>query len=159
MIFREIPFSAIVGLLVVFAINNGRFAGNVGGENVWPVTYLMLNAVEGSAQLFFYIVATLYGAELVWRERDNRFDGIHDALPMNEAVDWLSKITANAVVELVLLTVTMLCGVLMQTIAGFHAYDFPMYFKELYVVTFPQLLGFAILAMFVQTIVSNKFVG
>ena len=159
MIFREIPFWAIVGLLVVFAINNGRFAGNVGGEHVWPVTYLMLNAVEGSAQLFFYIVATLYAAELVWRERDNRFDGIHDALPMSETVDWLSKITAIAIVELVLLAITMLCGIVMQTIAGFHAYDLPLYFKELYVVTFPQLLGFAILAMFVQTIVSNKFVG
>ncbi|GAA3765535.1 M1 family aminopeptidase [Terriglobus aquaticus] len=158
-IFREIPFWAIVGLLIVFAINNGRFAGQVGGENVWPVTYLMLNAVEGSAQLFFYIVATLYAAELVWRERDNHFDGIHDALPMSETVDWLAKLTAIAAVELVLLTVTLLCGVLMQTIAGFHQYDFPMYFKELYLVTFPQLVGFAILAMFVQTIVSNKFIG
>lgn len=159
MIFKEIPFWAIVGLLIVFAVNNGRFAGNVGGEHVWPVTYLMLNAVEGSATLFFYIVATLYAAELVWRERDNRFDGIHDALPLNETVDWLSKLTAIAIVELVLLTVTMLVGVMMQTIAGFHHYEFALYFKELFLVVFPQLLGFALLSMFVQTMVSNKFVG
>lgn len=159
MIFKEVPFWAIVGLLIVFAINNGRFAGNVGEENVWPVTYLMLQAVEGSATLFFYIVATLYAAELVWRERDNHFDGIHDALPVGESVDWLSKLTAICVVEFILLTVTMLVGVLMQTIAGFHHYEFTLYFKELYLVVFPQLIGFAMLAMFVQTMVSNKFVG
>src|SRR5450432_876879 len=107
---REVPFWAIVGLLVAFAVNNGHFAGRVGGDNVWPVTYLMLQAVEGSGTLFFIIVAALYAAELIWRERDTRFDGIHDALPMAESVDWLSKFTAIAVIEIALLVVTMLVG-------------------------------------------------
>ena len=156
---REIPFWAIVGLLIVFAVNNGRFAGRVGGVDVWPVTYLMLQAVEGSATLFFFIVAALYAAELIWRERDNRFDGIHDALPLSESADWLSKLAAIAFVELVLLTITMLVGMVMQTIDGYTHYEVLQYLKELYLITFPQVLGFAMLAMFVQTLVSNKFVG
>src|ERR1700722_16882821 len=81
-ILREIPFWALAALLVAFAINNGYFAGRPAGRDVWPVTYLMRQAVEGPATLFFYIVATLYAAELIWRERDTHFDGIHDALPM-----------------------------------------------------------------------------
>lgn len=156
---REISFWAIVGLLVVFAVNNGQFAGEFGDQHVWPVTYLMVQAVEGGATLFFYIVATLYAAELIWRERDNHFDGIHDALPMHETTDWLSKLTAIAFVELVLLTVTMLIGIVMQTIAGYYHYELLQYFKELYVVVFPQVMAFSLLAMFVQTMVSNKFVG
>ena len=156
---REVPFWAIVGLLIVFAVNNGQFAGKVGGVDVWPVTYLMVQAVEGGAMLFFYIVATLYAAELIWRERDNHFDGIHDALPMSETVDWLSKLTAIALIEIVLLAVAMLVGIVMQTIAGYHHYEPLQYLKELYLVTFPQLLLFAFFALFVQTVVSNKFVG
>jgi hypothetical protein len=158
-ILREIPFWAIVGLLVVFAINNGYFAGRVNGQNVWPVTYLMLQAVEGNATLFFYIVAGLYAAELVWRERDNRFDGIHDALPMAETTDWLSKLTAIAFVELVLLTVTMLVGMGMQTLLGYYHYEVYEYVQELYFVVFPQIIAFALFAMFIQTVVSNKFLG
>ena len=158
-IVREIPFWGIVGLMIVFAINNGQFAGRVGEQDVWPVTYLMLQAVEGGASLFFYIVATLYAAELVWRERDTRFDGIHDALPMGEATDWLSKLTAIAFVELVLLTVAMLVGISMQALAGYYHFELLQYFKELYVVTFAQVMGFALLALFIQTAVSNKFVG
>jgi ABC-2 type transport system permease protein len=127
--------------------------------NVWPVTYLMLQAVEGSATLFFFIVATLYAGELIWRERDAHFDGIHDALPIGESVDWLSKLTAIAVVELILLTVTMLVGIGMQTAAGYYHYELGQYFRELFVLTFPQLVGFAMLALFVQTLVSNKFIG
>ena len=156
---REIPFWAIVGLLVVFAVNNGHFAGRVGGVDVWPVTYLMVQAVEDSATLFFFIVATLYAAELMWRERDTHFDGIHDALPVSETTDWLSKLTAIVFVEAILLAVTILIGVVMQTIAGYYRYELLQYFKELYLVTFPQVLTFAFFALFVQTIVSNKFVG
>jgi ABC-type transport system involved in multi-copper enzyme maturation permease subunit len=156
---REIPFWAIVGLLIAFAVNNGHFAGRVGGANVWPVTYLMVQAVEGSATLFFIIVAALYAAELIWRERDTRFDGIHDALPIPEFIDWFSKFTAIAAIELFLLTVTMLVGMLMQTIDGYYHYELLQYFKELYVLTLPQMLGFVLLAMFVQTMVSNKFIG
>ncbi len=156
---REIPFWAIVVLLIGFSALNGSYAGQVGGENVWPVTYLMVGTVEGNAFLFLVIVGTLYAAELIWRERDNKFDGIHDALPMHETVDWLSKFTAIAFIDVVLLLVTMVIGILMQTVAGFHHYELFQYFQELFLITLPQVLGLAVLAMFVQTLVPNKFIG
>ena len=158
-IVREIPFWGIAGLLLAFAVNNGQFAGRVAGQNVWPVTYLMVQAVEGSAFLFFVIVGTLYAGELVWRERDTHFDGIHDALPVGVAIDWLSKLAALVVVELLLITLTMVAGVMMQTVAGYYHYELLQYVKELYGVAFPQVLAFALLALFVQTMVPNKFVG
>jgi aminopeptidase N len=159
LILKEVPFWAIVGLLVVFAVNNGHFAGRVGGTDVWPVTYLMAQAVEGSATLFFFIVAALYAAELIWRERDVRFDGIHDALPIGESADWLSKLSAIAFVECMLLLVALLICMLMQTLAGYYHYEIWQYIKEFFFITFPQILGFAMCAMFVQTMVSNKFIG
>jgi hypothetical protein len=158
-IFRDIPFWALVALIVAFGINNDYFAGRVAEQNVWPVTYLMVQSVEGSALLFLLIVAVLYSAELLWRERDTHFDGIHDALPMRESTDWFSRLTAVIVVELVLITFAMLIGIVMQTIAGYHHYELLQYFKELYLVTFPQILIFILLSLFVQTVVSNKFVG
>ncbi|MGA7243424.1 MAG: M1 family aminopeptidase [Terracidiphilus sp.] len=156
---RDVPFWVLLVLMCAVALNNGHYAGRLEGVNVWPVTYLMLQAVEGGAMLFFYIVATFYAAELIWRERDTHFEGIHDALPMQESTDWFSKFTALCVVELALLTVAGVCGIIMQTIAGYYHYELLQYFKELYIVTFPQVLTFALFAMFVQTVVSNKFIG
>jgi len=158
-IVREVPFWGILILMAGIALNNGHYAGRIADQNVWPVTYLMLQSVEGGAELFFYIVATLYAAELIWRERDTHFSGIHDALPIAETTDWFSKLFALCFVELVLLTVTGLCGILMQTIGGYYNYELAQYAKELYVVTFPQVLTFALLALFIQTVVSNKFIG
>ena len=158
-IVHEIPFWAIVFLTGALALTNGYYAGRLAGQDVWPVTYLMLNAVEGNAALFGYIVVALYAAELLWRERDTGFDGIHDALPLRETPDWLSKLAALAFVSLVVLTIAMIGGVIMQTFLGYYNYEFGQYFKELYIVTFPQIMIFALLALFVQTIVSNKFIG
>jgi ABC-2 type transport system permease protein len=158
-IVREVPFWGIVILMSGIALNNGHYAGRVADRNVWPVTYLMLQAVEGGAELFFFIVAALYAAELIWRERDTHFSGIHDALPISETTDWFSKLLALCFVEFILLAVAGLCGIVMQTIAGYHNYELLQYAKELYVITFPQVLTFALLALFLQTIVSNKFIG
>ncbi|WP_236657357.1 ABC transporter permease/M1 family aminopeptidase [Acidisarcina polymorpha] len=158
-ILRELPFWAILAVMVVFAIINGHFAGKVNDTDVYPVTFLMVQAVEGNAILFFLIVATMYAGELVWRERDTHFDGIHDALPMRESTDWLSKFLALAAIEFLLLTVVLLCGVLMQTIAGYYHYELLEYFKELYLITYPGVLTYVLLALFLQTMLSNKFVA
>src|SRR5436853_284846 len=74
-------------------------------------------------------------------------------------VDWLSRLTAILAVELLLLTTTMLVGVGMQTVSGYFNYELLQYFKELYMLTFPQIITFTLLAFFIQTIVSNKFLG
>jgi hypothetical protein len=158
-IFREIPFWAITLLMVAFCMVNGSFAGKLGDNNVWPVTYYMLQAIEGNGILFLYIVATMYAGELVWRERDTHFEQIHDALPVAGWVDTLGKLAALWEAELVLLTVVMFCGILSQALAGYYNFELLQYFKELYLITFPQVVIFSLLAFFVQTIVSNKFIG
>jgi ABC-2 type transport system permease protein len=158
-IFREIPFWAITFLMVVTSLVNGHFAGEVNDGNVWPVTYLMLQAVEGIAPLLLYIVATMYAGELVWRERDTHFDQIHDALPFRGWIDTVSKLVALGAAEFFLLTLVLLCGVLSQTTSGYFRFEFVQYAEELYLIVFSQVMIFAMLAFFVQTIVSNKFIG
>ncbi len=158
-ILHSLPFWAILAVMIVFALASGHFAGRNSDGNVYPVTFLMLQAVEGQAPLFLYIIATLYAGELVWRERDTSFSGIHDALPMGESTDWLSKLCSVAFIELVLITAVLFCGIISQTIAGYYHYELIEYVKELYIITFPQVLTFALVAMFFQTILSNKFIA
>ncbi|MBB5065378.1 M1 family aminopeptidase [Granulicella mallensis] len=156
---HELLFWALGVLIAFFALVNGYFAGHAQETNVWPVTFLMLQSVENTAVILLFVVATIYAGELVWRERDTRFAGIHDALPMRETTDWLSKFFALAFVEVVLLLLVMLCGLIMQTFSGFHQYDLLQYFQELFLIVFPSVMGIALLAFFVQTVVSNKFLG
>ncbi len=82
----------------------------------------------------------------IWRERDTHFAGIHDALPMRETTDWLSKLCRPLPSSsLLLLTVS-------RSLRRPHARPSPATIttsscstaKELYLVTFPQVLIYAL---------------
>jgi ABC-2 type transport system permease protein len=158
-VFRETPFWAITLVMVATSMVNGHFAGEVDDTNVWPVTYLMLQAVEGLAVLLLYIVATMYAGELVWRERDTHFEQIHDALPFRSWIDIASKLSALGAAELFLLTIVGLCGIVSQIAGGYFHFELIQYAEELYLIVFSQVMIFAVLAFFVQTLVPNKFIG
>jgi ABC-2 type transport system permease protein len=158
-IVREIPFWAIALMMVLLCAINGHFAGEVSDVKVWPVTYLMLNVLQGGGSLFLYIIVVLYAGELIWRERDVRFEQIHDALPEKDWTDWLSKFAALVLVELLLLVIVMVVGVISQALAGFYRFELWHYAIELFVVWMPQLMMVIMLALFVHTVVNNKFLG
>ncbi len=158
-IVREIPFWAIALLMVILCAINGHFAGEVSDVKVWPVTYLMLNVLQGGGSLFLYIVMVLYAGELIWRERDVRFDQIHDALPEKDWTDWLSKFAALTIVELLLLAIVMVVGIISQALAGFYRFELLHYAAELFLIWMPQMAMVMMLALFVHTVVNNKFLG
>jgi hypothetical protein len=158
-ILAELLFWALCLVMVVLNLVNGHFAGRSQGTNVWPVTYLMLSAVEGNSILLLYIIVTIYAGELIWRERDTRFELIHDALPYSGWIDWMSKFTALCFVQLVVLTIVMLTGILSQATQGYFRFEILQYFKELYLITFVAVATFALFCMVIQTLVKNKFVG
>jgi ABC-2 type transport system permease protein len=158
-IVREIPFWAITMIMLVLVMINGHFAGNNNGVEVWPVTFLVVSVVSGTSGLFLYIVGALYAGEVIWRERDVRFDQIHDSLPLRDWTDFVSKFLALAMVETVLASVILVCGVLSQATNGFFRFELAHYAKEIYLVYLPQLLMVILLALFLQTVLGNKFVA
>jgi ABC-2 type transport system permease protein len=158
-IVRDVPFWAIGLIMVVLVMVNGRFAGDVNGVEVWPVTYLAVQVVSGSSGLFLYIIAVLYAGEVIWRERDVRFDQIHDSLPLRDWTDLVSRFFALVGVEALLVTVVLICGVASQAFNGYYHFELAEYFKELYLVYLPQVVMVVLLALFIHTVVSNKFIG
>ena len=158
-IVREIPFWAILLIMMVFVLVSGHFAGNNNGVEVWPVTFLVVSVVSGTSGLFLFIIITLYSGEVIWRERDVRFEQIHDALPLRDWADFVSKFLALALVQTLLVSVILLSGVISQATAGYFRFELGHYAKEIYLVYLPQLLMVILLALFLQTVLSNKFVA
>jgi ABC-2 type transport system permease protein len=158
-IVREIPFWAILFIMLVFVLISGHFAGNSNGVDVWPVTYLMVFVVSGQSGLFLYIIGGLYAGEVIWRERDVRFEQIHDSLPLRDWTDFFSKFLALALVETVLASVVLVSGIFSQATNGFFRFEILHYAKEIYLIYLPQLLMIVLLALFLQTMLGNKFVA
>ena len=157
-VIREIPFWALCLVTLILAFINGREAGHMRDGNVWPVTYLVLQMVTANGILWIAIAA-LYTGELVWRERDVRFDQIHDGLPVPTWIDWLSKLAAMAGAELLLFVLLAACGILVQASLGYFHFEFVHYAQEIFLIAFTGVLTFTLFAFFWQTILPNKFLG
>ncbi len=149
-------------LLLVGLLNSGLslwFQGQFYGSASYPVTRLMVQALNDSFTLFPIIIAIYYAGELVWRDRERR---MHEIVDATSAPDWahvLPKVIAIALVLLSTSLVGVLAGVAVQTIKGYYHYhlvDYALWF------VWPLTAGMlqvAVLSVFVQVLVPQKYLG
>ncbi len=158
-IVREIPFLAITLIGVAFVFIGGWQVGRLFDTPVLPVTYLMVDMVKGQFTLFLLVITSLYAGELVWKERGLKFDQIHDALPMPGWLNFTSKLSALTVVQFAMLIVMTLAGVLLQALQGYFNFELHIYLKDFFLILLPNLIQYSALALFLQTMLPNKFLG
>jgi ABC-2 type transport system permease protein len=157
-IIKSLPFIVMVlfGLLNFWGA--ARSVAELYGTKVFPVSYLMVDAIQGGMQWLLVIIVTLYAGELVWRERAQRMHEIVDASPVSNLGPLLAKVAALIAVIAVFSGVGILAGMGYQILRGYPVIEPWVYFtgvglSSLYFVVF------ALFALAVQTIVHNKFLG
>jgi ABC-type transport system involved in multi-copper enzyme maturation permease subunit len=156
---KNIYFAVIVLAGALFMIFAARTSGDIYGTPTYPVTYQMLDLVGGSFQLFILIIITFYSGELVWRERDARTHELVDALPLPNWTLFLSKLCALSLVMVLLNVVVMIAGMAIQLSKGYTHLEPLLYIKELFGL---NLIGYwllCVLAITVQALVNNKYMG
>jgi ABC-2 type transport system permease protein len=159
-IVRNLYFIVIVVLGVGFIIGVGlENIGQLYGTNTYPITYEVLELTAGTFSLFMIVIIVLFSGELVWRERDKNVAQIYDSLPVPDWLSFLSKLGALVLVTALLLLVVMLCGIFLQAVLGYYNFEIGQYFKELYGLRFIELVWYCVLALFVQVLVNNKYLG
>ncbi|TGE21123.1 ABC transporter permease/M1 family aminopeptidase [Hymenobacter metallicola] len=156
---RSVYFIGILGAGLLFLLIAGLQVGKIYGTNTYPVTPVVVQMMVGSFTLFQLIIITFYSGELVWRERDSNIHQIYDAMPMPSWVPFVAKLGALMLIQVVLLALVMLCGILLQTGMGYFRYELGLYVQELFGFQLISLLLLCVLAMLVQVLVNNKFMG
>jgi ABC-type transport system involved in multi-copper enzyme maturation permease subunit len=156
---KNLYFAVFALAGIAFLVFASTTLGSIFGTSTWPVTYQMTGLVGGSFGVFMIVIITFYAGELVWRERDNRLDQIHDALPIPTWLPFLAKLFALMLVPVVLQAVLMLCGMAIQTVEGYHHYEPLLYLHELFGIGLVQYWLVCVLAITVQSLVNHKYLG
>jgi ABC-2 type transport system permease protein len=158
-IIKEVPFIAMILIGMVFVFIGGQEVGRVIDTPVLPVTYLVTEMVKGQFFLLLVIITTLYAGELVWKERNLKFDQIHDTLPTPGWLNFASQLTALTVVQAALLVVMILSGLALQALLGYYRFELNIYLTESFLILLPNLIQYSALALLLQTLLPNKFLG
>jgi len=157
-IVRSIPF-IIISLIAVLNIFGAVSLRTVYNTPRYPVTFLMVDALQNGYVFFLFIIVTVYAGELVWRERSNKVHEISDSLPVANWVPFFSKLCALVIVILLFLVLGILTAIGYQIFKGYYNFEISQYLKSIFFFHFIDYALLAVLALFVQTIVNNKYVG
>ncbi|HLL55907.1 MAG TPA: M1 family aminopeptidase [Myxococcaceae bacterium] len=156
---KNVYFVVIVLAGVLFMAVASQGLMSMYGTSVYPVTHSVLSMVGGAFSLFVIIITTFYSGELVWRERDARTDQLFDALPLPTWLPFLSKLFALIMVQMVLMAVVMVTGLVIQALHGYYNFELDLYAKELFGLKLLRFSMVAVLALTVQSVVQNKYLG
>jgi ABC-2 type transport system permease protein len=157
---KNLPFLALTLLWAALALSeiaSDLRSGEYGSKN-YATTGLVLAAIQPSLQLIALIVLTYFSAEMLWRERTLRMNGILNATPTGSATFVLAKWAALSMLTVVLIGTGIAVGVLYQLTHGYPAIDWTLIAAFVRFNGAPLVL-FAIVAVLVHTIVPHKYLG
>jgi ABC-2 type transport system permease protein len=158
-VLRSVFFWVLVALAV--AISLGSFFGlsNLFGTSVYPVTRVLSGLLQGTVTLALMIVMVFYGADLVWRDREARFQELLGSTPTPSWAFVLAKIVAGVVVVAVFLATNAVVAILFQLFNGYTQIE-PMLYVGDYFYTYGMIFYLAVvLSIVLQILASNKYLG
>jgi len=157
---KTTSFIVLLAAALLNAVPSIIFAAKEGyGNGSYPVTYWILEIIQGSLYLFVISMITYYSGVLVWRERDARMDEMEDTAPNPSWVRYFAKLVALLGVLSILQVLMMVTGTVVQTAYGYTRYQAGLYLSELFVYDFSMFVFFAVLAFFIHVLSPNKYVG
>ena len=155
---RAWPFRVLALLGTVYVLFNFYWSYHDLRGVQLPVTYQVQDVINSNFTLYLLIIIIIYAGELVWRERDTRLQGVFDALPFANWVPFVSKLLALLLVAAGLTAVQLLVGLAVQAYLDASLIEPLLYLKN-YALQLANLTVLCTLALVVQTVVNQKYVG
>ena len=159
LVFKSPAYVVLILLGFAFAITTLLFMGEIYGAPILLVTREVISGLLGAFGLVAMIVAIYYSGELVWRDRERK---VHEIIDASSTPDWTFLLPKTLALILVLASIVLagvVAGVATQIFKGYTDFEFGKYL--LWYVA-PGTINFAllaVLAIFVQSLSPNKFVG
>ncbi|MEO1263541.1 MAG: M1 family aminopeptidase [Bacteroidota bacterium] len=153
-LFLCLVLASMVFMVFSMSLMNPRF-----DTEVYPMTWLMLKLPAQMFSGIINLITFLYAGFLVHRSRLARAQQLVDVNPVSNWVFLFSNLLALIKMQVVLLALVMLGGVSVQLYNGFYDVEVGHYLFELYGVNLIHFVIWACLALFIQSLFTNPYLG
>jgi ABC-2 type transport system permease protein len=157
-----IPLLLVIAILTVVIVPEHMY--NM-GTPLLPRTGHLLTFLTTPLTNFFspWIIIPLlvisYTGELVWRERKAGLGEISEAAPVPELVFFSGRYLGLCLILVVWMVLLMVAGLAVQVRMGYYEFEPGLYAKVLFGLQLPEYLLFALLALVIQGLMKQKYVG
>ncbi|WP_088889014.1 ABC transporter permease/M1 family aminopeptidase [Leptolyngbya ohadii] len=132
---------------------------NSPGQHMLPSTDIVVELVNTVVKLLVPLLIIFLAGDLIWREREVKIDPLSDPLPVRSWAVVAGKLLALGLILVVTLVLLVIGGVIAQTLNSYPYYDLGAYGVSLFTVTLVDLLLISVMAITIQVLVNQKFLG
>jgi ABC-2 type transport system permease protein len=129
------------------------------GTKQYPTTYEVIDRTRGAFYIFQIAIIIFYSGHLVWRDRDSKMAEIKDATSVATVTLFLSKFFAMLGMVFIVMLSTVLLGILMQTLQGFHEYNLKQYAVSVLGVDFLRFAFMSVMALLMHYLINNRYIA
>ncbi|CAN5439973.1 M1 family metallopeptidase [soil metagenome] len=158
-VFRSPAFLVLVLIGLFNSVGALLFANEVYGTPVRALTFVTIGTLQGAFTIFPLIIAIYYSGELVWRDRERKMHEIIDATSLPNWAYLVPKVLAVTGVLIATLLISVVAAIIVQLARGQSNVELGQYFAWYVLPTSVDMVILAILAVFVQALSPNKYVG
>ncbi len=152
--FRSILLGGLIFLVLDFWI--GQTLYSVPSH---PVTSMLLEFKSYDYVLFVFIILVFFTGESLHRDKSTGYSIINDTFPVKDGIVIASKFLGMAMICVILATLPIVVGIVIQTLKGYTNYNIAAYLIDSYLITLPDYLQMIMLVFAVHLVVNNKFAG
>ncbi|HLX66811.1 MAG TPA: ABC transporter permease, partial [Puia sp.] len=114
----------LLNLITDFIFNTGNF-----GQRYLPVTYSVIELIDGDMLLFIMAFIVFYSGYIVFREKEVRMDEIVDTTPVKSGMIVTTKLAAVLASIAIILALSTVVGMIYQLIFGFTRFQVGLYIR------------------------------
>lgn len=160
-VFKSLPFIAVLLMWLIIIISelySTVISGGEYGVSLYPFTNQLIGLIVAPVTIFSLILIIFYSSDIVWKERSLNFNLIMDATPVKNWVFFLSKFSALLLLPIILITTGIVMCIVFQVVLGYSNFEFGLY-ASLYYHYGLQLVVFCMIALFINSLAKNKYMG
>ncbi|WP_373400388.1 hypothetical protein V8V91_12730 [Algoriphagus halophilus] len=152
--FRSILLGGSVFLILDFWIGNTLYS-----VPNFPSTSFLMEYKTFDYNIFVFIIIVFFTGETLHRDKSSGYSVINDTFPVKDGAVIASKFSGMAFICLLLTTLPIVVGIIIQTLKGYFNYDLGVYLVDSYLISLPDYLQMVMLVFAVHLLVNNKFAG
>ncbi len=152
--FRAILLGGVIFLVIQFWIGNTIYS--VPNQ---PSTSFLMEYKGYDYIIFVFIIIVFFTGEALHRDKSSGYAQISDTFPITNGVSIASKFFGMVLICLLLATIPVVVGPIIQILKGYYQFNWSTYFIDSYLITFPDYLQMSMLIFAVHLFVNNKFGG
>ncbi|PRX54445.1 M1 family aminopeptidase [Flagellimonas meridianipacifica] len=129
------------------------------GVRSYPVTYKVIDSIEGKTKLFLVVISIFFSGELIWKDRDAKINEVIDATAYTSFIALAAKFLSLLFTVVVFNLFFIGIGIAYQLLEGYTRVELDVYLLDFFYSNLPLFIVFSAITILVQVLSNNKYAG